>query len=134
MVPHKKEGMIMNYLVWQIRLLLVLASIGAFTFVVRYIRKSRVKIEHTLFWLFMSVLMLVMSIFPQIPYWLSNILGIESPANFVFLFLIALLLINQFFMTMRLSHLEIRVQELAQAAAIEKRKNQDNAADDTAQV
>lgn len=124
----------MEYLVWQIRLLLVLGSIGAFTFVVRRIRKSRVKIEHTLFWLFMSILMLVMSIFPQIPYWLSGILGIESPANFVFLFLIALLLINQFFLTMRLSSLEIRVQELAQAAAIEKRKNQDKTANDAAQV
>lgn len=113
----------MVYLVWQIRLLLVVGSIAAFAFVMRYIRRSRVKIEHTLFWIFMCILMLVMSIFPQVPFWLAGMLGIESPANFVFLFLIALLLINQFFMTMRLSHLEIRVQELIQAVALEKKRN-----------
>jgi len=118
----------MVYLVWQIRLLLVLGSIAAFAFVIRYIRRSRVKIEHTLFWIFMCILMLVMSIFPQIPFWLAGVLGIESPANFVFLFLIALLLVNQFFMTMRLSHLEIRVQELIQAVALEKKRNEKNEA------
>lgn len=113
----------MVYLVWQIRLLLVLGSIVAFSFVIRHIRRSRVKIEHTLFWVFMCILMLIMSVFPQVPFWLAGVLGIESPANFVFLLLIALLLINQFFMTMRLSHLEIRVQELIQAVALEKNRS-----------
>ncbi|MBQ8610319.1 MAG: DUF2304 domain-containing protein [Oscillospiraceae bacterium] len=113
----------MEYLVWQIRLLLVLCSVGAFVFVMKYIRKSRVKIEHTIFWILMCIILLVMSIFPQIPYWLSGLLRIESPANFVFLFLIALLLVNQFFTTMRLSHTEIRLQELVQEVALMNGKN-----------
>lgn len=115
----------MEYLVWQIRLLLVLGSVGAFAFVVRYIRRSKVKIEHTLFWILMCVLMLVMSIFPQIPYWLSSILGVESPANFVFFALIAILLISQFFLTIRVSQLEMRLQELVQAVAIDSKATKD---------
>ena len=115
----------MEYLVWQIRALLVLGSIGAFAFVVRYIRKSKVKIEHTLFWIFMCILMLVMSIFPQIPFWFSNLLGVESPANFVFLALIAILMVSQFLLTIRVSHLEMRLQELVQAVAIDSKEIKD---------
>ncbi len=114
----------MEYLVWQIRLLLVLCSVGAFVFVMKFIRKSRVKIEHTLFWLLVCLLMLLMSVFPQIPFWLAGLLGIESPSNFVFLFLIALLLVSQFFMAMRLSQQEIKLQELVQAVALKDRKKE----------
>ena len=73
----------------------------------------------------MCVLMLVMSIFPQIPFWFSSILGVESPANFVFLALIAVLLVSQFFLTIRVSHLEMRLQELVQAVAIDSKENKD---------
>lgn len=108
----------MEYLVWQIRLLLIIGSLCAFAFAIKYIRNSRVKIEDTIFWMFMCLLMLIMSIFPQIPYWFARVLNVESTANFVFLLLIALLIINQFFLAIRLSQLEIRLHELAQSTAI----------------
>ena len=97
-------------------------SILTFIFISRYIKKSRVRIEDTLFWIVFSAILVVIGIFPQIPIILSRLLKIESPANFVFLAIIFLLLIHQFFLTMKLSQTEIKLRELVQTVAIDNKK------------
>ena len=97
-------------------------SILTFIFISRYIKKSRVRIEDTLFWIVFSAILVVIGIFPQIPIILSRLLKIESPANFVFLAIIFILLIHQFFLTMKLSQTEIKLRELVQTVAIENKK------------
>ena len=97
-------------------------SILTFIFISRYIKKSRVRIEDTLFWIVFSAILVVIGIFPQIPIILSRLLKIESPANFVFLAIIFILLIHQFFLTMKLSQTEIKLRELVQTIAIENKK------------
>ena len=97
-------------------------SILTFIFISRYIKKSRVRIEDTLFWIVFSAILVVIGIFPQIPIILSRLLKIESPANFVFLDIIFILLIHQFFLTMKLSQTEIKLRELVQTVAIDNKK------------
>ena len=97
-------------------------SILTFIFISRYIKKSRVRIEDTLFWIVFSAILVVIGIFPQIPIILSRLLKIESPANFVFLAIIFILLIHQFFLTMKLSRIDIKLRELVQTVAIENKK------------
>ena len=97
-------------------------SILTFIFISRYIKKSRVRIEDTMFWIVFSAILVVIGIFPQIPIILSRLLKIESPANFVFLAIIFILLIHQFFLTMKLSQTEIKLRELVQTIAIENKK------------
>ncbi|MFR2917725.1 MAG: DUF2304 domain-containing protein, partial [Eggerthellaceae bacterium] len=54
--------------------------------------------------------------------------GTMSPANFVFLFFIFVLLIQSFSLTMRISQADTKIRELTQQLAIEKfeRYNNDN--------
>lgn len=104
------------------RQVLFVVSVISFIFVVFYIRKSRVKIEDTIFWVLASVMLLVFSIFPGIVYFIAGILDIRSPANFVFALFIFLLLVSQFYTTMKLSHVQIRLNELAQRVALDGSK------------
>ena len=75
-----------------LRFFLVIASLLTVIWILRKIRKMKVKMEDAIFWLVFSALIIVLAIFPEISYWLSKLLGIESPANLVFLFVICLLL------------------------------------------
>ena len=68
-----------------LRIVLIVVAILSFVFVLRKIRKAQVRIEDILFWLVVSLGVLILGIFPKIAYWFSNILGIMSPTNFVFL-------------------------------------------------
>ena len=108
-----------TYLTPEMRLFLIAGSITMFMFVVHFIRKSRVRIEDTMFWIIMCVTLVIISIFPQIPFWFARMVRVESPANFVFLVMIAILLINQFYMTLKISRLQIKITELVQRIAID---------------
>jgi len=103
-----------------LRILLSFVSIIVLFFVLRKIRKSQVHIESTIFWvLFMSGLVIV-SIFPGIAVFFSNLIGIESPANFIFLCIIFLLLLKLFNLSLQLSRLQYQIQKLSQILALEK--------------
>ncbi|MEG1782208.1 MAG: DUF2304 domain-containing protein [Oscillospiraceae bacterium] len=105
----------------EIRIFLILGSIITFMFLVRYIRKSRVRIEDTFFWVLFSAVLIVISIFPQIAFVMSAILKIQSPINFVFLLTIFVLIIHQFYMTMKMSQLQIKFKELVQQMALNEK-------------
>ena len=51
-------------------------------------------------------------------FFFSNIFGIESPSNCVFLAIIAILLVREFFTTVELSQLRNKVAALAQTEAL----------------
>lgn len=107
-----------------IRILLFLGAALTFTMIVRYIRKSKVRIEDMFFWLLFGALLLLVSVFPQLAIGASELLGVQSPINFVYLLVIFILIAKQFFTSLTLSQLKIQVTELAQQMAIEKKDNE----------
>lgn len=100
------------------RLLLAIAALLILLVMLRKIRKSEVKISDSLFWFFFVITLIILALFPEIAYFLSNLLGIESPANLVFLYVIALLLMREFASTVELSRLRSKLAALAQSSAL----------------
>lgn len=107
------------------RIILIVVSLLTTVFMIRKIRYSKVQIEDTLFWFFFSLLLIVISIFPEIPTYLSSLIGIASPVNFIFLFIIFILLIKLFYNTLHISQLENKIKTLAQKAAIGQKMVED---------
>ena len=95
-------------------------------FVARKVRSSKVKLEDSIFWFCFAVLLLIVSIFPQIFYSLSDVAGTMAPVNFVFLFFIFVLLVQSFNLTMRISQADTKIKELTQQLAIEKFERYNN--------
>ena len=103
-----------------LRITLILASLLLLGFIAKKVRTSKVKLEDSIFWFCFAVLLLVVSIFPQIFYLLSDLVGTMAPVNFVFLFFIFVLLVQSFSLTMRISQADTKIRELTQQLAIEK--------------
>lgn len=103
-----------------LRVILLIAAIGLVVFLLHSIKKSKMSIEDALFWMGFSFLILLMSIFPEIPSFLSDAIGFMSPVNFVFLFFIFVLIIRDFLSNRRISQLENRVKELTQQIALDR--------------
>ena len=78
----------------------------------------KVKMEDAIFWMFFSGLLLILAIFPQLSFYLSDLLGIDSPANLVFLMIICLLLEKIFTLSIVVSQLEEKVSVLSSEVAI----------------
>ena len=101
------------------KILLLVISICALIFIINYIRKNRVQIEDTLFWIVISLGLVVFATVPAVVYYIARILQIQSPANFVFMLLISILLVNEFYLTMKVSSLQIKIKEIAQRVAVD---------------
>ncbi len=110
-----------------VRICLILVSLITLFYMMRKIRNSKLQIEYSLFWIVFSVLLLIISIFPQIIIWIADVLGIVSPANLIFVFIIFILLLKLFMMTIELSQLENKVKNLIQQIALKEKENEDKA-------
>ncbi len=107
------------------RVVLVVASVGTLTIVLNKIRKSKLNIEDSIFWILMVLMFVVFAIFPVVPDTMARLLGIYSTANFLFLFMIFILLMRLFNMSMRVSTLEDRIKNLVQEMAIRDKQTAD---------
>lgn len=103
-----------------LRILLAIMSAWNFLYVVYKIRKSKLQIEYSVFWIFFSIVLILMSIFPKAVYWLTELVGIQSPVNLVFLAMIFVLIIRNFYMTLELSQTETKLKNLVQEVALIK--------------
>lgn len=104
-----------------LRVALILVSFLTCGWVLQNIRKSKVKIEDSVFWLLFSAFLLVISIFPQLVSWGAQITGVMSPSNFIFLAVIFILIVKVFRMSVRISQLENKIQSLVQTIAIREK-------------
>ncbi len=101
----------------------VLLAVGAFLIffaMMRKIRKSEVKISDSLFWFLFVATLIVLAIFPEVAFFFSGLLGVESPANLVFLYVIAVLLVREFVSTTEISQLRSKVTALVQESALDE--------------
>lgn len=105
-----------------LRFLLIIISFFTSYYVMRKIRRFQLQIEDSLFWIIVSICLILLSLFPSIPIKVSNIIGIESPANFIFLVFIFILIIKVFMMSIKVSQNEYKIKILAQEVAILRRE------------
>lgn len=102
----------------------VIILIGAFVsviYILLRIRKLKIKMEDTIFWIFFAIIIAVLGTIPQVAYWFSSVLGIQSPANLVFLIIIGLLVEKLFSVSMTVSMLEEKIAILSAELAIRSR-------------
>ncbi len=95
--------------------LLVAAAFSAIWIIYR-IRRAKVRLEDTLFWIAMSAILLILGAFPQVSYWAAAMLGIQTPSNFVFLVMICLLF--EKVLTMSILHSQMEEKYVTMAAEI----------------
>lgn len=109
-----------------LRVLLLVASVLTSIWILYKIRKNGVKQEDALFWIVFAVMLALLGIFPQISYVMCSYLGVQSPANFVFLVIIALLLEKIFTLSIKTSLLENKIEIMAAELAIRCKDMEDS--------
>lgn len=107
------------------RVVLVVVSTGTLATVLKRIQKAKLTIEDSIFWILLAMMFVVFALFPIVPDTLARLLGIYSTANFLFLFMIFILLMRMFSMSMRISTLEDKIRKLVQELALRDKDARD---------
>ena len=107
-----------------LRITLIILSFFTTWYVIRRIRKHQLQIEDSIFWISFSLLLIALSVFPSIVEVAAKSIGIMSPANFVFVFIIFLLVLKVFFLNVKLSAIEHKFQKAVQEYTIKENKRE----------
>ena len=103
------------------RMLLMLLFTGAVLTMLYFlykIRKNRLQIEYAISWSLFSVLLVVLGAFPGLVSWAADLIGVQSPANLLYLGVIFILILKQFTTTIKLSKMDRQITELTQYIAL----------------
>ena len=106
----------------KLQIILALSSIAFLMMTIYFIRKKGLDLYRSLLWLFMAVLLLVLSLFPGIVTFFSRLIGIATASNAIFLIIIFFLLVVSLSMSAALSRHHMRIKRLVQSLALLERR------------
>ena len=101
----------------QLKVALIVFAIIWFIVIIYNIRKEKISVRYSLFWLFSTFVILLVGLFPDIILYFNNFLGFEVMSNFVIGLLISLLLLITFILTIivtkQKNQIKILIQEIS---------------------
>lgn len=103
-----------------LQVLLVVSAVLLLAFIVKRIRKSQMQIEDSVFWFFFATSFVLLAVFPQIAYFCAGALGFDSAVNFIFLYVVGVLIVREFSLTAKVASLRRKQKELVQQLALDK--------------
>ncbi len=115
-----------------LRVLLLIGAVSMFLYVFRGVKKARFRAEETFFWLLLSLIFVILSIFPGIAEWAAGLLGVMSTVNLVFLLVIFLLLVKLFTMERKVVETDHQLTQLIKNLAISELESKQNGSQENA--
>lgn len=103
-----------------LRIILIVCSALSSLLCVKKIKEAKLKVENSIVWMLGSFLLIIMSIFFNQVEWVSAKLGFMAPVNFVFLIIIAFLLIEVYLSNLKITELNEKIKNLAHHIAIKE--------------
>ena len=103
-----------------LRIMLIIASVLTGFYIRKKLQKSQMQIADVVFWMLFGMVLILMSIFPDAVVWLTELIGVQSPVNFVFLVVIFLVIVRCFSLSVKVSLLEAKLQQLVEDEAVSK--------------
>lgn len=86
--------------------------------IIELVRRRKLNEEYSFLWLIIGVLLLMITFFPQLIYFISGFIGTELPINTLFFTGIIFLMLLGLFFSLKISILSNRVKKLSQKIAI----------------
>ena len=109
-----------------LRLVLIFGAVVALAIVIRTVRKCRMTIADSVYWVVCAVLLVLFAAFPSIAFFFSGLLGFLSPSNFVFCLIIMLMLIKLFTLSGQVSRLQNKIESMSQEVALNEKRREDS--------
>ena len=100
--------------------ILLIVSILFFCFILNMVINKKLDLKYTLTWIFASVIFIILSLFPKLLKYISQILHIVEPVNALFLMVLFFVILIIFTMTLALSNMANKVSSLTQEIGIIK--------------
>ena len=96
----------------------VTASLATLVFVVELLRRGILREKFAVLWLLVTFTLTVVAIFPKILFFVASLLGVEVPANLLFVLGGLILLLVSVQLSFEVSRLDLRTRRLGEDLAL----------------
>lgn len=103
-------------------LVMVVVALAFLYLVIRQINKNAMLFEQAFVWLVIGCVLLVISLFNDIPIWIGRLLGFELVSNFLLVLAVFFLLVTVFMHTVTVSKQKEEVKFLVQEVSLLKKR------------
>jgi len=108
-----------------LRILLLIGALFAMGIVINSVRKSKIRISDSVYWVVSAGILVLFALIPQLAYFFSGLFGFMSPANFVLMLVIVMILIRLFHQSCAISKLTYKVEQLSSELALRDKDARD---------
>ena len=108
-----------------LKILLLIGALFAMGIVINSVRKSKIRISDSVYWVVSAGILVLFALIPQLAYFFSSLFGFMSPANFVLLLVIVMTLIRLFHQSCAISKLTYKVEQLSSELALRDKDARD---------
>ena len=108
-----------------LRILLLIGALFAMGVLINSVRKSKIRISDSVYWVISAGILIWFALIPQFAYFFAGLFGFMSPANFVMLLVIVLMLIRIFHQSCAISKLTFKVEQLSSELALRDKDARD---------
>jgi hypothetical protein len=90
------------------------------TVIFEMLRRHKLREKYAIFWVFLSVLIVIVAIFPATLIWAAKVTGVEVPSNLLFFVASLVLLAVNVQLSSEVGRLEERVRTLAEEMGLQR--------------
>lgn len=101
-------------------ILYIIIGVALFIYILSVVIKGTFDIYESIFWLVGTIIILILSIFPNLIIWMASLIGIEYAPSLLFLLVAVFLLFINFRNTKKIAKQKEKILSLAQDVAILK--------------
>ena len=100
--------------------LAILTAVVTLVFIVDLLRRGVLKEKYAVLWLSVAGMALLLSVFPSLLEWVTNVFGFEVPSNLLFFGTIVVLVLVAVQLSYELSSHEAKIRRLAEEIALQQ--------------
>lgn len=111
----------------QLNIVFIIISIITLIYIIMQIRRHKLNIDDSILWIFWSIVLLILSIFPKFSFYIAEKMGFQSTSNFIICLFVFILYMIIFFQNIKISELREKNKQIIQRVSIyayNQRKNQ----------
>ena len=110
----------------QLQVILIIGCLFTYWYIIRKIKKSNVRIDDIIIWIIGLFILLIFSLFPNIPALLTKLIGVEAAVNTIFFIVIFFLFMMVFLLTVKVSQLQEKMKDLTHQLALASKQSDQN--------
>lgn len=110
---------------WKLKLAVVIALLIVICIITHFVKRNKITVKYSIIWYISLIVLMILTVFPEVLSWLTNLAGMELSSNFLFVLVITFLFFISISLTIIVSEQKEQIRKLIQEVSLLKKDRKD---------